>query len=100
MNLTATKTIVTGLTKTLTNDYDMTMIWQFTNNTLQEQLFADVLQNVFSKVFLKFSQISLEYTSAGCNVNVTFGFMHSACIFIIKETPAHSSFPVSCEDFF
>ena len=45
MNLTAIKAIVTGLTKTLTNDYYMTMIWQFISNILQEQLFADVLQN-------------------------------------------------------
>ena len=45
MNLTAIKTIVTGLTKTLTSDYDMTKIWLFINNILHEQLLADVLQN-------------------------------------------------------
>ena len=43
MNLTAIKTIVTGLTKTRINDYDMTKIWQFINNTLQEQLLEDIL---------------------------------------------------------
>ena len=73
MNLTAIKTIATGLTKTLTKDYDMTKIWKFINNILQEHFtarrcFTKLLG--LSEMFLKFSQISLENTCGRYNVNV------------------------------
>ena len=53
---------------------------------------------VFSEMFLKISQISLGNTCTGYNVNVNV-WLYAFSIFFLKETPAHSCFPVSSGDF-
>ena len=56
-------------------------IQQFINNTTQEHLFNKCSTKL---VLLKTSKISLKNTSAWTWM---FGFMPSACIYIMKETP-------------
>ena len=82
----------------------MTMIWyNYKINNLQIALYTSTnfLRNCWysQKLFSKISQISLENTSAEKNVNLKVGFIHAACTFIIKETPAHSCFSVNSAEF-
>ena len=50
---------------------------------------------VFSKLFLKVLQISLENTYARYNVNTKIWLYALGLHLYLKETPTHNSFPVS-----
>ena len=55
---------------------------------------------VFSKLFLKVLQISLENTCARYNVNTKVWLYALGLHLYLKETPRHSSFRVSFAEFF
>ena len=63
------------------------------NKILQEQLFADVLQDCWCSQ--RCSQISLENTCARYNVNVKV-WLHTFNLHLnLKKAPTYSCFPVS-----
>ena len=102
MNFTADKNWMNW--NLLDKNSQMTMIWyNYKINNLQiiPYTSTNVLRNCWcsQKVFLKILQSSLENTCTVRNVNLKFWFIHAACTFIIKETPAHSCFSVNSAEF-
>ena len=74
------------------------------NSTLQERLFADVLQNCWcsqkSRCYLKLRKFHLKKTCAGYRVNVKFR-LYAFCLHLnSKDAPTHSCFSVSSAEVF